>query len=99
MKTYGRVTLEDMHDKEQELISIHYDPNQPVDTVFAALDKFRDLCILTDQPKSDGQLTNIAYIIFNKPKLFMNSLKAWNKKETDEKTYANSKLHLREEHN
>ena len=51
MKNYGQVTLEDMHNKEQALISIHYDPNTPVDSVFSAVDKFWDLCILTDQPK------------------------------------------------
>ena len=67
MKNYGQVTLEDMHDKEQEVISMTYDPATPVDTVFSVVDKFRDLCILTEQPKSDAQLTNIAYIIFNKP--------------------------------
>ena len=67
MKNYGQVTLEDMHDKEQEIISMTYDLSTPVDTVFSVVDKFRDLCILTDQPKTDAQLTNVAYIIFNKP--------------------------------
>ena len=75
MKYYVKVTLEDMYNKEQDLISIHYDLNQQVNTVFGALDKFRDLCILMDQPKPNEHLTNIAYIIFNKPKLFMDSLK------------------------
>ena len=60
MVNYGHITLEDMHDKEQEVISMTYDPNTPVDTVFSIVDKFRDLCILTKQPKSDKQLTNIA---------------------------------------
>ena len=78
MKNYGQVTLEDMHDKEQELISMHYDPTKPVDTVFSATDRFRDLYILTDKPKSDNQLTNISYIIFNKLQIFMDSLKMWN---------------------
>ena len=98
MKNYGQVTLEDMHDKEQEVISMTYDPNTPVDTVFSAVDKFRDLCILTEQPKTDAQLTNIAYIIFNKPRFFMDSLKAWNKQTTN-KTYADFKKHLRKEYN
>jgi len=98
MSNYGQVTLEDMHDKEQDVISMTYDPNTPVDTVFSAVDRFRDLCILTQQPKSDSQLTNIAYIIFNKPRFFMDSLKAWNKQTTN-KTYADFKTHLRKEYN
>ena len=72
MKNYGQVTLEDMHDKEQSLISMHYNPNTLVDSVFSTVDKFRDLCILTDQPKLDSQLTNISYIIFNKPRFSWN---------------------------
>ena len=99
MKNYGQVTLEDMHDKEQELISMHYDPNTPVDSVFSAVDKFCDLCILTDQPKMDSQLTNIAYIIFNKPRFFMEALKTWNREDNSVKTYAAFKLHIRKEYN
>ncbi len=99
MKNYGQVTLEDMHDKEQELISMHYDPTKPVDNVFSATDWFRDLCILTDQPKSENQLTNISYIMFNKLRIFMDSLKMWNKREPAQKTYAAFKAHLRKEYN
>ena len=93
MKNYGLMTLEDMHDKEQEVISMTYDPNTPVDTVFGTVDKFRVLCILTEQPKTDAQLTNIAYIIFNKPRFFMDSLKTWNKRTTN-KNYSDFKIHL-----
>ena len=92
MKNYGQVMLEDMHDKEQSLISMHYDPNTPVDSVFSAVDKFRDLCKLIDQPKSDSQLTNISYIIFNKPRFFMESLKHWNKKEQSKKLILHSRF-------
>ena len=99
MKKYGQVTLEDMHDKEQELISMHYDPTKPVDTVFSTTNQFRDLCILTEQPKSDNQLTNISYIIFNKLRIFMDSLKMWNKSTPVEKTYAAFKTYLRKEYN
>ena len=78
---------------------MHYDLNTPVDSVFSAVDKIRDLCILTDQPKSDGQLTNISYINFNKPRIFMEFLKCWNRKEAEEKTFANFKVHICKEYN
>ena len=64
-----------------------YNPNTPINTVFSVVDKVRELCILTKQPKSDSQLTNIAYIIFNKPRFFKESLKTWNK-ATSNKTYS-----------
>ena len=76
MNNYGYVTLEDMHDKEQDLIVMYYDPSSSVNAVISAVDKFCDLCILTKQPKSDGQLTNISYIIFNKLMCFRDAIKA-----------------------
>ena len=79
-----------MYNKEQTLISMYYDPNTPVDNVFSAVNKFRDLYILTEQPKSDGLLTNIAYIIFNMPRFFMESLKQWNRKDLVAKIYVRS---------
>ena len=66
MKNYGEVALEDIYNKEQGLITMHYNPNAPVDTVFSAVIKFYSLCILTDQPTPYSQLTEIAFIIFNK---------------------------------
>ena len=69
---------------------MHYNPTTPVDTVFSTVDKFWDLCILTDQLKSDSQLTNIVYILFNKPRFFMEVLKIWNKQDSPDKTYVRS---------
>ena len=70
-----------------------------MDSAFSAVDKFWDLCIVTDQPKMDSQLTNIAYIIFNKPWFFTEALKTWNKQDNTNKTYAIFKLHIRKEYN
>ena len=68
-------------------------------SVFNDVDKFQDLCILTNQPKSDAQLKNIAYIIFNKPRLFMEALKAWNIRESTENTCTSFKIYIRKEYN
>ena len=49
MKMYEQGTLvEYMHDKVKDPISMHYDPNAPVDTVFSAVDKFCHICILIE---------------------------------------------------
>ena len=81
MKSHGHVTYEDMHDKAS------------VDMVFSAVNKIRDLCILNEQSKSDRQLTNILYIIFDKPLFLMDALKVLNKRTTNE-TYADFKTHI-----
>ena len=95
MSNYGQVTLEDMHDKKQEVISMIYDPNIPVDTVFSVIDKFCDLCVLTKQPKSDGQLTNIAYIIFNKPRFLWNPSRVGIKEQQTKHTPTSRLIYVR----
>lgn len=65
IKNYGQFTLEDMHDKDQDFIAMYCNPNTSIDTMFSAVNKFRDLCILTKQPKSDYQLMNISNKIFS----------------------------------
>ena len=51
-----------------------------VDTVFNKANWFQDLCILCDNKKSDRQLVQITYIIFNRTRAFMDVLLKWNKK-------------------
>ena len=80
IKNYGHETLEDMHDTEQDFIAIHYDLISSVDAVFSVVNKFCNLCILMEQPNSNNQLTDISFIIFNKPRYFTDALKDWNKK-------------------
>ena len=69
--------LKDIHDKEQELITMPYSPITSVDTVSGAVDKFRDLCILTEQQKLESSLTYISYIIYYKLSFFMDASEAW----------------------
>ena len=63
MKNYGHMTLEDMRDKEQDLIVMCTDPSSSVGKVFSTIDKFRNLYILTEQSKYDIQITDISYMI------------------------------------
>ena len=39
MKNYGQFTLEDMHDKEQDIIAMYYNQTTSLDTVFSIVDK------------------------------------------------------------
>ena len=95
---FGRVTDQELSDKEDEVKKISYDLATPVDSVFNRIKAFQDLCILTENQKTDRQLIQLAYPIFNKKKAFMDSLKTWNGILLPSKTFANFKLHMREEH-
>ena len=83
-----------MSDKEDELKIFIYDLNTPIDSVFDKIKTFQDFCSLTENIKSDRQLVQLAYFIFNKTNAFMDSLKKWNSKPLAEKTSINFKLHM-----
>ena len=92
------VTDQELSDKEGEVNNFSYDLATPVDSVFNRIKVFQDLCILTENQKTDRQLIQLAYLVFNKNKAFMDSLKTWNAKLLSSKIFANFKLHMREEH-
>jgi len=62
--TYGRITEQELSDKEDQIKNMIYDPQAPVDTVFNQLNWFQDLCSLSNNKKSDRQMVQIAYIIY-----------------------------------
>ena len=92
---YGQITEQELSDKEDEIKAISYDPSTPVDTVFNRINWFQDLCNLCNNKKSDRQLVQLAYIIFNKSRAFMDVLLKWNQKSNNMKTYNNFKMHMR----
>ena len=71
---YGRITEQDLSDREDEIKKFVYDIQAPVDTVFNKINWFQDLCELCNNGKSDRQLVQLAYIIFNRTRVFMDSL-------------------------
>ena len=95
---YGQITAEEMVAKEDDLKNFAYDPQAPVDKVFSQISTFQDLCLITNNGKTDQQLCQIAYLIFHRTRTFQDALKTWNAKKTEEKTFANFKGHMRTEH-
>ena len=93
--TYGKITEQELSDREEDLKKYVYDTAEPVDTIFNKINWFQDLCELCDNSKTDRQLVQIAYIIFNRTRIFIDALLQWNKKHTNDKSYANFKTHMR----
>ena len=77
---FGRVTDQELSDKKDEVKIFSYDLAIPVDSIFNRIKAFQDLCILTENQKTDRQLIQLAYLVFNKNKALMDSLKTWNTK-------------------
>ena len=79
---YGRITEEQLVDIEDELCQYVYDPQMPVDKVFTKITLFQDLCVITNNDKTDKQLVQMAYLIFNQTRAFVDTLKTWNAKDS-----------------
>ena len=93
--TYGQITPQELADCENALKNISYDPSKPVDLIFNQITKFKELCDLCDNSKTDPQLVQLTYLIFNKTCMFTDALKEWNKLQASEKTYNKMKQHIR----
>ena len=93
--TYGKITPQELADREDALRNFHYEPWKPVDLVFNKITQYKDLCELCHNQKTDTQLVQLAYLIFNKTRIYTDALKDWNRKPTADKTFANMKTHMR----
>ena len=93
--TYGQITPQELADREDALKNLTYDPSKPVDLIFNQVTKFKELCDLCSNSKTDPQLVQLAYLIFNKTRVFTDALKEWNKLPGSDRTYDKMKVHMR----
>ena len=59
-----------------------YDPSTNVETIFNKIQDCQDICGLIGKDKTDSQLVDTAYLIFQKSGLFRDSLLRWKKSGT-----------------
>ena len=97
--TYGRISPVELMPKEDDLKYFVYDPSQPVGTISNHADRFVNLRELVQESISDRRKVNLSYKITSKHDAFMDSLKTWNRKEGNLKTYALMKTFMRTEYN
>ena len=77
--TFGKLTTCQLKGKEAEVDDTIYDPSRSVDSVFNKVQDLQDICTLLSKHKSDMQLVDMSYLIFQKSGIFMDSLLRWNK--------------------
>ena len=97
-KTYGHLSPLELKERERGLDDMIYDPSQNVDSVFNKIQDFQDICTLISNGKTDTQLVTYAYLCFQKTGIFQTSLKEWNAKTQEQKTFALFKFFMRKEH-
>jgi hypothetical protein len=64
--TYGHISPQMMEDREQELITMVYNPKFPIDTIFNAVEDFSDYAELAQHPITAHQTIAKAYLLLNK---------------------------------
>ena len=84
--------------KEAEVDDTVYDPSVSVDSVFNKVQDLQDICTLLGKHKTDTQLVDMSYLIFQKSGIFMDSLLRWNKKASVDQTFTNLKSFMRNEY-
>ena len=80
ISTYGQITDAGMFHREQALTSMTYDAMQPVCVVFNSVDKFAGLAELQQSPLDDKRKIQFVYVIFQRSRAYLDSLKKWNEK-------------------
>jgi hypothetical protein len=97
--TYGRVTAQMFDDKSELLRQMTYDPNQPIDNIFTAVDELADFAELARNNITQRQCVSRAYLILNKSGKLKEAIREWNRKPTGNQNWINFKVHFRQAHN
>jgi uncharacterized phage-associated protein len=95
---YGRVSLQMLEDRDNELRSMVYNTQLPIDIVFNAVKDCVDFADLANQTQTASQTIAKAYVILNKTRHFKNDITAWNHRPEIEKTWEAFKTHFRRAH-
>jgi hypothetical protein len=96
---YGRVSPQMLEDRAEELRTMSYNTQHPVDIVFNAVEDYADFAELGDDLAiTQSQKIAKAYIILNKTRRFKNDITDWNRLPAIEKTWTNFKDQFRRAH-
>ena len=96
MAVYGKINPKTFKTMKEEVENYQYDISLPVDVVFDPIDDLEELADGAEQPMTEAQKINMAFITFQNCGKFKSDLKAWNRKATADKTWLNMKTHFRE---
>jgi hypothetical protein len=95
---YGCVTPQMLEDRDNELRSMVYNTQLPINIVFNAVEDYVDFADLANQTLTSSQTIAKAYVILNKTRCFKNDITAWNRRPETEKTWEGFKTHFRRAH-
>ena len=86
-----------MINMEYNLTVTVYDTSKTIDSLFNKMNEYVDLCDLNDNPINEECQIKFAYVIFQKSRAYLDSLRTWNSRQTINKTYEEMKVFMNEE--
>ena len=93
---YGHVTPSELYELKHKVENMQFSPTEPVDTLITEIDDLADIADLAGSSLTDRQRVDIGYIVLQRSKPFKNSLRDWNARPANQRTYANFKTHFRD---
>ena len=95
---YGKVTPQKLQDKEDKVRQMAYDPVNPIDGIFTAINELVHYSTAANAPYTQSQTINMAYLLLNKTGVFRRWILDWNAQPPAQKIWINFKLHFRAAH-
>ena len=93
--TYGKITPQQVKEKEVELFHMHFEIIQPIDTVFNAIEDLADLAEHATSPMSSQQMIDLAYVILAKQTILQQDLRSWSRLPAANRTWTAMVDHFR----
>jgi hypothetical protein len=93
---YAQIDNLAMDDVETN-IRKRWDPNTPIKSMYKHIQTNCDITEMANQPYSAAQKLSFAYSLVFKTGMYFKACKEWDAKPTADKTWANFKLHFKEE--
>ena len=78
-ENYGKITPQVLQEKDDALMRMSYNPQEPIDVIFNAIEDLNELATIANTPMSESQSMNKAYILLNRTGQFKDSIREWNR--------------------
>jgi hypothetical protein len=87
-----------LEDRDNELRSMVYNTQLPINIVFNAIEDYVDFADLANQTLTSSQTIAKVYVILNKTRRFKTDITTWNGRPETEKTWEGFKTHFPRAH-
>ena len=94
-ETYGDVTPQDLRELTLRVENLAYPPSKPVDTIFSEIEDLAAIAEIANSPITAAQKINMAYIMFQKTRVYKSALTKWDETPSYDKIWEQFKTHFR----